>query len=232
MITYRRNKNLRDILGGTKLTNGKKIIDRKRKSGHCGPCLSQVGNKCCKHIISCTSFHSATTGEVYQIKHHVNCKTEKGIYLGSCLICKTYQYIGKFETAWKERLYNHRKDAKKAKSIPYDEHFRLPDHEFDKHARFIIIETLKSPMDKMTARKTLQEREDFWIYRLKTHNPNGFNDQYNGNIRNKIQQVCTWLCSILRHGANGYMTFNNIFFILYTISYCIIYYLIQYTEDG
>ena len=171
--------------------NGKKIIDRKIKSGHCGPCLSQVGNKCCKHILSCASFHSATTGKVFKIKHRVNCKTVKGIYQGLYLICKTYQYVGKFETAWNERLYNHRKDARKHKSIPYDEHFRLPGHDFEKHARFTIIETLNNPMDKMTSRKTLQEREDFWISRLKTHKPNGFNDQYNANIRNKIQQVCT-----------------------------------------
>ena len=89
-----------------------------------------------------------------------------------------------------ERLYNHRKDAKKTKSIPYDEHFRIPGHDFSNHAKFIIIEELDKITDTITDRKILIEREDYWISRLKTHYPNGFNDRFNGNIRNKIQKVC------------------------------------------
>ena len=190
-LTFRRNKNLRDMLGGMKLENNRRIVKRKPKSGYCGPCLRQVGNICCKHIISCKSFRSATTCEVFDINHRVNCKTEKGIYLESCLLCVFIQYIGKFETAWNERLYNHRKDAKKVKSIPFDEHFRLPGHDFSNHARFIIIEALNRTTDKVTDRKILKEREDYWISRLKTHSPTGLNDQFNASIRNKIQQVCT-----------------------------------------
>ena len=98
----------------------------------------------------------------------------------SCVLCTRYQYVGKFETPWNERLYNHRKDTKKMKSIPYDEHFRLTGYDFTKHAKFIIIEAL----DKTTDTITLKEREDYWISRLKTHSPDGFNDQFNRNIRN------------------------------------------------
>ena len=76
------------------------------------------------------------------------------------------------------------------KSIPYDEHFGLTGHDFTKHAKFIIIEALDKTTDTITDRKILKERENYWISRLKTHSPNGFNDQFNRNIRNKIQQVC------------------------------------------
>ena len=191
ILAFRRNRNLRDILGGMRLENNSKVTKKPSKSGRCAPCLSQVGNICCKHIISCKSFRSARTNEKFEIKHRVNCKTKKGTYLGLCLLCTQYQYIGKFETPWNQRLYNHRKDAKKTKSIPYDEHFRLPGHDFNKHARFIIIEALDRTTDTLTDRKILKEREDYWISRLNTHYPNGFNDRFNGNIRNKIQQVCT-----------------------------------------
>ena len=75
---------------------------------------------------------------------------------------------------------NHRKDTKKMKSIPYDEHFRLTGHDFTKHAKFIIIEALDKTTETMTDRKILKECEDYWI------SPNGFNDQFNRNIRNKI----------------------------------------------
>ena len=191
ILTFKRNKNLKDMLGGTKLQNNRKIIRKELKQGHCGPCLSQIGNICCKHILSTKYFCSARTGEKFLIKHRVNCKTKKGIYLATCKLCTNYQYVGKFETAWSVRLYNHRKDAKKEKSIPYDEHFRKPGHNFAEHARFIIIEALTKPVNTEADRKRLKEQEDYWMSRLNTHTPNGFNEQYNSNIRNKIQHICT-----------------------------------------
>ena len=109
ILAFRRNRNLRDILGGMRPENNKKITKKPSKPGHCGPCLSQIGNICCKHI-TCKSFRSARTNEEFVIRHHVNCKTKKGIYLVSCVLCTQYEYVGKFETPWNERLYNHRKD--------------------------------------------------------------------------------------------------------------------------
>ena len=78
------------------------------------------------------------------------------------------------------------KTQKETKSIPYDEHFRLTGHDFTKRAKFFIIEALDKTTDTITDRKILKECKDYWVSRLKTHSPNGFN----GNIRNKIQQVC------------------------------------------
>ena len=191
ILAFKRNKNLKDLIGGNKLQNNQKVTRTTSKSGHCGPCLSQIGNICCKHIISTNSFNSARTSEKFQIKHRVNCKTKKGIYLGSCKLCPNHQYVGKFETPWNERLYNHRKDAKKTKSIPYDEHFLKSGHDFSKHARFIIIETLTKLVNTEIDRKTLEQREDYWVSRLKTHTPNGFNARWNSPMRRRIQQICT-----------------------------------------
>ena len=56
-------------------------------------------------------------------------------------------------TPWNERLYNYRKNRKKRRSIPYDEHFRLTGHDFTKHAKFIIIEALDKTTDTITDRK-------------------------------------------------------------------------------
>ena len=106
-------------------------------------------------------------------------------------LCPKPQYVGKFETFWNVRTYNHRKDAKKEKSIPFDEHFNLPGHDFDQHARFIIIEALENQVDTATDRKILEEREDYWVARLKTMKPNGFNDKWNSPTRSRIQRICT-----------------------------------------
>ena len=186
ILASRQNRNLRDIFGGMRLENNKKIIKKPSKPGQCGPCLSQIGNICCKHIIPCKSFCSARTNEGFVIKHRVNCKTKKGIYLASCVLCTQYQYFGKFETLWTERLCNHQKDTKKTKSIPYDEHFRLTGHDFTKHVKFIIILALDKTTDTITNRKILKDT------RIIDHSfkNNGFNDQFKGTIRNKIQQVC------------------------------------------
>ena len=171
--------------------NGKKIVKQNLKQGQCSPCLSQVGNICCKQILSTKTFRSTTTGERFRIRHRVNCATKKGIYLGSCELWPKPQYVGKFETFWNKRLYNHRKDAKKEKSIPFDEHFRLPGHNFTEHAKFIIIETLENQVNTAIDRKILEEREDHWVSKLKTMKPNGFNDKWNSPTRTKIQRICT-----------------------------------------
>ena len=191
IIAFKRNRNLKDIIGGTRLMKNKKIIRETPKQGHCGPCLTQIGNICCQHILSTNSFKSASTGEKFLIRHHVNCRTRKGIYLATCKLCPHLQYVGKFETQWSDRLYNHRKDAKKRKSIPYDEHFQLPNHDFGIHAKFIIIETLKNLTNTRSDRQRLEEREDFWVSRLKTMTPNGFNDKWNSPTRTRIQRICT-----------------------------------------
>jgi hypothetical protein len=175
IIAFKRNRNLKDILGGAKLLNSKKVVKSNRKEGQCSPCLSQVGNICCKHILSAKTFRSTTTGEIFTIRHRVNCGTKKGIYLGSCELCPKPQYVGKFETIWSKRLYNHRKDAKKVKSIPFDEHFNA----------------LENHVNAAMDRKILEEREDHWVARLQTMKPNGFNDRWNSPTRTKIQRICT-----------------------------------------
>ena len=52
------------------------------------------------------------------------------------------QYTGKSETVFNLRLNNHRKDVNKWNSLQADQHFRLPGHNFNKHAKFTLIEQL------------------------------------------------------------------------------------------
>ena len=50
------------------------------------------------------------------------------------------QYTGKSETTINLRLKNHRKDPNKENLLQADPHFQLPGHDFNKHAKFILIE--------------------------------------------------------------------------------------------
>ena len=144
-----------------------------------------------KQIISTKYVRSIITGEQFTIKYKVNCKTKKRIYLTACILRNDHQYVGKFETAWNGKLYNHRKDAHKEKSLQFDEHFKQPGHNFTEHAKFTITEALTKHVKTETDHKRLKEREDYWIARLKTQIPDGFNEQYNSSVHNKIQHICT-----------------------------------------
>ena len=78
------------------------------------------------------------------------------------------------------RINTHRSDAKKPDSIPVDKHFLEPGHDFNRDFKLIIIEAIGNPnMTKEQTRETLLRREDFWIKKLGTLEPHGFNDRLN-----------------------------------------------------
>ena len=126
MLTFRRNKNLKELIGQHHISDNKKESNHTRKAGGSRPCLSQIGNVCCKHIISTKTFQSDNTGKTYQIRHNLNCHSRNITYLGHCILCPKKQYVGKSEPPVNKRIYNHRKDSKKTGSIAFDQHFQLP----------------------------------------------------------------------------------------------------------
>ena len=80
------------------------------------------------------------------------------------------------------RINKHRDDVSREDAIQVCRHFNQTSHNFKDHARFTIIETLKDQnKDLATKRRTLEDREDFWIKKLKTLTPNGFNQTLNRN---------------------------------------------------
>ena len=79
------------------------------------------------------------------------------------------QYVGKAETAFNLRLNNHRKDTKKSNSILACKHLQEQGHNFNKHAKFIIIDKMINLHgSKEALREMLVVRENFWIQKVKT----------------------------------------------------------------
>ena len=99
-----------------------------------------------------------------------------------CTLCKV-QYAGKAETPFNIRLNNHRKDAigNHPKAIPASIHFKQPGHNFNKHAKFTLIEQINNTIntDIDTIKIRLKRREDFWILKLDTLTPKGLNKDFN-----------------------------------------------------
>ena len=55
-----------------------------------------------------------------------------------------------------------------------DQHFKLPDRNFNQHAIFTLTDQLDNVnIDKELATLQLRKREEFWIQKLKTLHPYG-----------------------------------------------------------
>ena len=78
------------------------------------------------------------------------------------------------------RINKHRNDVLREDAINVCQHFKQPTHKFNRDAKITIIEELKKKDKSLKEmRKILEEREDFWIIRLKTLHPQGFNMELN-----------------------------------------------------
>ena len=68
-----------------------------------------------------------------------------------CRICRI-RYIGKSETEVNIRLNNDRNDVNRQNAPQADQHFKLPNHNFNQHARFTLIKQLDNmKIDKDSA---------------------------------------------------------------------------------
>ena len=181
IIAYKRNDNLKKLIGQNKLSNNKKVTHKNlSKKGKCSPCHSRRGNLCCLHVKDTTTFTNRITKQVFSIFDHLNCKSSYLIYLLECTKCNNKPYVGKCETPGNERINTHRHDAKSFDSIPVDAHFMEPGHNFNIHAKFTFIEKVrKNNISKFEMTRLLKQREDFWMLKLQTLKPNGFNVELN-----------------------------------------------------
>ena len=184
IIAYRRNKNLRDLLGQTTISNNMVKRPQKRSIGKCQPCKPNRSNLCCKQLISTNRITSTVTKKSYNIYDNTNCKTSYLIYVMQCMKCNI-QYVGKSEPTFEIRLNNHRTDAYNIDNdrkiiIPACKHFHRTDHDFNRDARFTIVEKIKdTKLSKEDKRTLLLKRENFWITLLNTLKPKGFNIKLN-----------------------------------------------------
>ena len=178
LVAFRRNRNLQDIIGGNTILNNK-VVRFNLSKGSSSRCNTGYGSKCCKHVMQTTSFKSTKTGRIYNIREKMNCKMTWLLYLCTCKKC-FIQYVGKTEWPFNQRLNKHRFDVAVPDAPQVDQHFNQTGHDFDRDAKFTLIEKLNNlDGDKETKRKRIKTRENFWIKELKTLHPNGLNEYLN-----------------------------------------------------
>ena len=163
ITAFRRNKNLKDLIGSNKIEKNKvkKIQIQKLKPGKCSPCLMNFRSLCCKQVRKRTTFKSQQTKKICEIFHNVNCASSYVISLMEYILSNK-QYVGKAETSFNIRPNNHRKDVKKVDAIMVCKHFEQESHNFNKHGKFIIIDQLtNTSKSKETLTQRLIEKENF-----------------------------------------------------------------------
>ena len=181
-VCFRRNKNLRDVLGQTKLVGGKVARTTGKQSGRCTPCRGRAKAQCCTHVVNTSVFTDGSGRKRFKIRQKTGCRSTNAIYLAWCDRCNDgKQYVGKVEKQQTNRRINkHRFDSKQADSIKIDQHFRSANHTFDDF-RIIVIEEIEQQktMTKEQIRTALLRREDFWVKQLGTLEPRGYNEKLN-----------------------------------------------------
>ena len=94
-----------------------------------------------------------------------------------CTLCNK-RYVGKAKTAINIRLNNHRKHTNDPNVTLAGRHFQQQGHNFNSHAKFIIIDKLLNTfISKGILLKRLIQGENFWIQKLKTLVPYRLNQE-------------------------------------------------------
>ena len=108
ILAFKRNKNLRYIIGGNKVFYNKKILNvNKFNKGKCQPCFTKSINLCCKQLKTCSTFQSVFHKCKFLIRHNVTCKSSCVIYLMECSLCEKSQYVRKSEYKLNLRINTH-----------------------------------------------------------------------------------------------------------------------------
>ena len=108
------------------------------------------------------------------------------------------QCVGKAETEFNIRLNNHRKDVREPDAIPASRHFSGKSHNFNTHAKFILIEQVRHiDINKEKDKERLKLRENLWILTLETLTRKG-------PIKNLINIVAYIILFTYFHCPNAY----------------------------
>ena len=165
LIAERNCKSLKNLLMPTKLPAPSDAVAGNFKCER-SKCLI-----CQQHLVETGSFKSERTGERFTIRHRMTCDSSNIVYLLYCDTCSNTQYIGETKNSLRTRFYQHRSNINTNTGTHVTRHFNLQNHTLS-NMKCLAIERVHT--DDTEKR---QERESFWIRKMKTLFPLGLNMQ-------------------------------------------------------
>ncbi len=149
-------------------------------SRECGrPCVM------CQNIRICHQIRITSSGEIFKIRHYLDCNSKNIIYVITCGDCK-YQYVGETKRKLAHRTMLHRHDIAHDKPTLVANHFN---HICDP-SNFTICPIFKCPELENEELTTIKRRsiESYFIKRFKTYIPYGLN-QLIGRTEEQIEII-------------------------------------------
>ena len=127
----------------------------------------------CQSISETDTFTYSNDGTTYEINHKFDCNEKCLIYLNTC---KKYfkQYVGQIVDTFRSRWNNYKNNARKYESGQHCMQKHLYEH-FDLPGHTNFLEDVTGTLIDKTDPRDPTEREDYWIYTLKTKAPMGLN---------------------------------------------------------
>ncbi|MEE6523917.1 hypothetical protein FKM82_023041 [Ascaphus truei] len=123
------------------------------------------------------NFTSYTTKKVYNIKQHLNCRTNFVIYLIECSC--GLQYVGKTIRPLKIRILEHIGNIRrKLTTHSVSNHFLLKHNSDPIGLTFKAIEQVMPHWRGGNRHSALIKRESFWMFELNTMSPSGLNLEF------------------------------------------------------
>ena len=143
----------------------------------CGTTLCHT----CNIFINDQSFKSNLTGkEDKTISYNrLSCGSTNVIYGIHCVHCGLV-YVGENGRSLRSRMNGHRSATKNGEQSVLHRHFHQPDHSVDDRRVQILEQVYHSSENPTLLTSFRRTRELFWIKKLGTAKPYGFNDQIKG----------------------------------------------------
>lgn len=167
IVGFKRGKSLKDLLVRSKLS-------KPKKTGGQSEACQKTRCLICPSITKTKSFRSSITSEEYEIRCHLNCDSEHVVYLVTCKSCQK-QYVGS-TVKFRNRFNNYKSCFRKCSSgetapqMSFHSHFCQEGHNGMEDWDFTLI-------DQSQNEQSLRVREDFWITKLQTFEPQGLNER-------------------------------------------------------
>lgn len=181
-LIYRRAPTLRDIIAKNVPNPPKRITDLTFFQGKgfypCKRCYACINTN--QNGYKCQKFSSTNTGQEFEIKDFISCRTEGVVYALQCSC--SLQYIGRTKRPMWKRIREHIQNIRKGyPKHSVSKHFDRYHNRDPRGLQFWAIQKYKAHWRGSHKVRELSKNESKWIFQMGTLEPHGLNIEFDLN---------------------------------------------------